>query len=149
MDEYITWKNTFILAFIIFHVITITYWNLSWNGSKHTFPRIWILKYPDYLGLWQNWQMFSPDPPMDTMEIHIKAIGNGTETIFEPQNGVNKVRVRKFYENLLGSEYFFSPYLQWWCDKTGAKRIEFLVTRRKLADNSTTEEPKRGKTCHS
>jgi hypothetical protein len=149
MDEYITWKNTFILAFIILNVFTITYWNLSWDGSKHTLPRIWVLRYADYTGLWQNWRMFSPDPPMDTPEISIKIIGNDTETILEPQNGVNKVRVRKFYENLLSSEYFFSSYLQWWCDKTGAKRVEFLVTKRKLADNSTVEEPKRGKTCHS
>jgi len=138
--EFFTLKNTAVLVLLFLHFFAILYWNVSWDSYTHDAMYDKVRWYVQYTGLWQNWEMFGPNPP--THAVNVRIVGNTDEqdVIYEPRYMRSNwffTRDRKFHENILDKEpEALSYYLDYWCDRMNEKNnvttVTFLVQKQPI-----------------
>src|ERR1700753_1394277 len=107
-------KHIAINAFLLFHILAISCWALPLNNPLITSFRTFVRPYFIWSGLFQSWDMFSPDPKR--VNSYLEAIviykdGSSTlwsfprmELLSANQRYVRE-RYRKFEENLQNDQY--------------------------------------------
>jgi len=115
-------KKFLVVIFIIFHLTSITVWNLN---NEITIPNKTINFFKPYmygLSLWQSWNIFSPDPY--TKETSTRIIVNvKNQTIpYLPKYSKEGMpflftRFRKFNDNIIANRDYNlnTPYLIYLC----------------------------------
>jgi hypothetical protein len=76
-----TWKKGLLSCFVFYHLGAVLTWIVPSSELKTTFYQ-WAQPYMVGLGLWQAWNMFSPDPSNLNMHVHA-AIGYADGTTHE------------------------------------------------------------------
>lgn len=103
-------RQNLISIFILFHLIAITCWALPWNATVVTDVRELVRPYMLWTGLFQQWDMFSPNPR--SVNAYCKAVVITTDRHMKVWNfprmeelsfgqRYTKERYRKFVEDLL------------------------------------------------
>jgi hypothetical protein len=107
-------KRIAINAFIIFHLIAIVCWSLPVNNSLIHFVKESVRPYLVWSGLFQSWDMFSPDPK--SVNSYLEAVviyTDGTSQLWSfprmellgAKDRYFKERYRKYEENLQNNNY--------------------------------------------
>jgi hypothetical protein len=108
------WKYVAVNLFLLFHILAISCWALPLNNPMISSFRNLVRPYFIWSGLFQSWDMFSPDPKR--VNSYLEAIviyEDGTSTLWsfprmELLSGNEryvKERYRKFEENLQNDQY--------------------------------------------
>jgi len=107
-------KRIAINAFIIFHLIAIFCWSMPINNSLIHFVKESVRPYLVWSGLFQSWDMFSPDPK--SVNSYLEAVviySDGTSQLWSfprmellgAKDRYFKERYRKYEENLQNNDY--------------------------------------------
>ena len=141
-EKYVTIGNTLILAFILFTLCAITIWNFPRDSSAAQERLDPFRSYMRYTGLWQNWNMFSPE--VVSQSNHARIVGNTRDgdVVYEPEYGYGAMRRIKFMENILGDPKYVEAYLGHLCVKMGATNATLYVKRQPIIrfEETTVEE---------
>jgi len=104
---------------IFLHVVLILDWNISLESDTHKWLYGKLGWYVEYTGLWQNWAMFSPDPPQQITRVRMEGQTEEGTVTYAPSYLSSSwlfSRERKLYENLLNNHpEFLSYYLDYRC----------------------------------
>lgn len=128
-ERYVTVENTLVLLFILFTLYAITLWNLPRPDAAAQERLDPIRGYMRYTGLWQNWNMFSPE--VVSQSTHARIIGsteNG-DIMYEPEHGYGAMRRIKFLESTLRDPDHVNAYLMHLCAKMNADNVTLYVKR--------------------
>ena len=101
-------------AFLLFHILSISCWALPLNNPLISSFRRLVRPYFIWSGVFQSWDMFSPDP--QRVNSYLEAIviyKDGSSTLWSfprmellgPGERYAKERYRKFEENLQNDQY--------------------------------------------
>ncbi len=139
-ERYITVENTLVLLFILFNLYAITLWNLPRPDAAAQQRLDPIRGYMRYTGLWQNWNMFSPE--VVSQSSHVRIIDDTGEIMYEPEYGYGAMRRIKFLESTLGSPDRIKAYLEHLCAKMNAENVTLHVKRQPIMrfEETTVEE---------
>lgn len=107
-------KRIAINAFLIFHIVVISCWALSFGGALGAHTKNLVIPYLRWSGLFQSWDMFSPSPK--SVNSYIEAVviyrDNSSEIWTFPRmeqlsftERYFEERYRKFEENLPDEKY--------------------------------------------
>lgn len=107
-------KRIAINAFIIFHLIAIFCWSIPVNNPLIHFVKESVRPYLVWSGLFQSWDMFSPDPK--SVNSYLEAVviyADGTSQLWSfprmellgPRDRYFKERYRKYEENLQNNDF--------------------------------------------
>jgi len=106
-------------------------------------PRAWVRPYESLAGVYQNWNMFAPNPPFSDTWMEVVAVGSGgKETALEPIHGARSdvaaewryQRAGKIERNLLSAKRkkWLKVYALGRCGEVpGTRRVRVMrVSRR-------------------
>src|ERR1700746_186622 len=107
-------KHIAINAFLLFHILAISCWALPLNSPLISSFRKLVRPYFIWSGLFQSWDMFSPEPKRANSYLEAIVIyKDGTSTLWSfprmellsANERYAKERYRKFEENLQNDQY--------------------------------------------
>src|ERR1700739_2791762 len=107
-------KRIAINAFFLFHILAISCWALPLNNPLISSFRQLVRPYFIWSGLFQSWDMFSPDPKRVNSYLEAVVIyKDGSSTfwsfprmeLLSANERYSKERYRKFEENLQNDQY--------------------------------------------
>lgn len=141
-ERYFTIGNTLALAFILFTLCAITIWNFPREGPEAQARLDPFRSYMRYTGLWQHWNMFSPEVVSQSNHARIIGSTKNGDIVYEPEYGYGAMRHIKFLENILGNPEYVDAYLRRVCANMGATNVTLYVKRQPIMrfEETTVEE---------